>query len=76
MPGCPTPRERAPRATGTPLPRTIGAPATRALREVGITTLEQVAGSPRPSSAALHGVGPIAIDRLREAIAERAGFAD
>ena len=45
--GLPAPRERAPRETGTPLPRNIGAPATRALREVGVTTLEQVAGAQR-----------------------------
>ena len=33
--GLPQPRQRAPRETGTPLPRTIGAPATRALRAIG-----------------------------------------
>lgn len=74
--GLPTPRERAPRLPGTPLPRSIGAPATRALREVGVTTLEQVAGHSAAELAAMHGVGPIAIARLREAMAERGtGFA-
>ena len=34
---------------GTPLPRTIGAPATRALREAGLTSLERSPASPRPS---------------------------
>ncbi len=68
--GLESPRERAPLPTGTPLPR-IGAPATRALRAVGITTLEQVAGMAEAELAALHGVGPIAIDRLREALAAR-----
>lgn len=69
--GLPEPRVRAPRAAGTPLPRTIGAPATRALRELGVTTLEQVAGCSADGLAAIHGVGPIAITRLQEALAER-----
>lgn len=68
--GLATPRERAPLPTGTALPR-IGAPATRALRAVGITTLEQVAAMTEAELAALHGVGPMAIGRLREAMAER-----
>ncbi len=73
--GLPAPRERAPRPEGTPLPR-IGAPATRALRNVGIINLEQVAELGEAELAAMHGVGPIAIDRLREALAERgSGFA-
>ena len=67
--GLPAPRERAPREEGTPLPRTIGAPATRALREVGATTLEKVAAYRADELAAMHGVGPIAITRLREALA-------
>ena len=69
--GLPAPRERAPREEGTPLPRSIGAPATRALREVGVTTLEQVATHTSADLAAMHGVGPMAIGRLREAMAER-----
>ena len=68
----PAPRERAPREPGTPLPRNIGAPATRALREVGLTTLEQVATRSGAQLAAMHGVGPVAITRLREALAEQA----
>ncbi|MBU2695466.1 MULTISPECIES: hypothetical protein [Pimelobacter] len=63
------PRERAPRRTGTPLPRTIGAPATRALRAVDVHTLEAVSGWRRADLAALHGVGPIALDRLAAAMA-------
>ncbi|KRF07765.1 hypothetical protein ASG88_02860 [Nocardioides sp. Soil777] len=68
--GLATPRDRAPLPTGTALPR-IGAPATRALRAVGITTLEQVAALTEAELAALHGVGPMAIGRLQEAMAER-----
>lgn len=64
------PRERAPRRTGTPLPRTIGAPATRALRAVDVHTLEVVATWRRSDLAALHGVGPIALDRLAAALTD------
>jgi hypothetical protein len=61
---------------GTPLPR-IGAPATRALRAEGIWTLEQVRDRSERELASLHGVGPIAIRFLREALAERGWtFAD
>lgn len=70
--GLPTPRVRAPRV-GTPLPRTLGAPATRALRELGVTTLEEAAGYRETDLAAIHGVGPIAITRLREALDEQGG---
>ena len=74
--GLPAPRVRAPRATGTPLPRSIGAPATRALREIGVTTLEQLTAYSAAQLAAMHGVGPIAIARLRETLAEQGtGFA-
>jgi hypothetical protein len=69
--GLPEPRRRAPREDGTPLPRTIGAPATRALREAGVTTLEQLTAYSAVQLAAMHGVGPIAIARLGEALAER-----
>lgn len=65
------PRERAPRPTGTPLPRSIGAPATRALRGVDVTTLDQVRDWTPEALGALHGVGPIAVTRLGEALAER-----
>lgn len=67
------PRERAPRRTGTPLPRTIGAPATRALRAVDVHTLEAVSRWTRADLAALHGVGPIALERLEAELA-RAGL--
>ncbi len=74
--GLPTPRQRVPREQGTLLPRSIGAPATRALRGVGVTTLEQVCGYSETALAAIHGVGPIAITRLRQALAEQGlGFA-
>ncbi len=65
------PRRRAPRPDGTPLPRTIGAPATRALRAHGVHTLEQVAGWTAAELLALHGVGPVAVERLEAALQER-----
>lgn len=68
--GLPTPRQRTARPVGTRLPR-IGPPATRALRALGISTLEQVSELTETELGALHGVGPIAIDRLREALVER-----
>ncbi|KAA1429095.1 hypothetical protein [Nocardioides antri] len=62
------PRERAPRRDGTPLPRTIGAPATRALRAVDVHSLEAASRWTRSDLAALHGVGPIALDQLEAAL--------
>jgi len=53
---------------GTPLPK-VGAPASRALTAAGITSLEDLAGHSAASVAALHGVGPFALGRLREALA-------
>ena len=55
--------------SGTRLPA-IGAPATRALTAAGITTLEAVAAVPEAELAAMHGVGPVALAKLRDALAE------
>jgi len=63
------PRQRAPRRAGTPLPRNIGAPATRALRAVDAHSLEDVSQWTRADLAALHGVGPMALERLEAALA-------
>lgn len=71
--GLAAPRERDPLPVGTRLPK-LGAPATRALRAAGITTLEQVAVLTGAELTAMHGVGPIAVDRLREALSQ-AGLA-
>lgn len=71
------PRQRPPRREGTPLPRSIGAPATRALRAADLHTLEAVSTWRRSDLAALHGVGPMALDRLAAALTERGlAFAD
>jgi hypothetical protein len=48
----------------------IGAPATRALASVGITTLGQVADRSRVELLALHGMGPKAIRLLEEGLDE------
>jgi hypothetical protein len=63
------PRGRPAAPTGTRLPK-IGAPATRALTAAGLTTLEAVAAVPQHELAAMHGVGPVALAKLREALAE------
>jgi hypothetical protein len=64
--GRPVP-EREPAPEGTPLP-SLGAPATRALRAAGLATLESVAAVPEADLLALHGVGPIAVARIRAAL--------
>ena len=46
-------------------------PARRALREVGITHLDQLTRFSEMELLKLHGVGPKAIRLLREALAER-----
>lgn len=48
----------------------IGAPATRALANAGITTLRQVAEHRRSELAALHGMGPKALGILAASLAE------
>jgi hypothetical protein len=63
-------RKRPPRPEGTSLPRSIGAPATAALRREGLVSLESLGSVTESQLAALHGVGPIAIARLHEALAD------
>ncbi|WP_238335692.1 hypothetical protein [Serinicoccus kebangsaanensis] len=69
-------RRRDPRPTGTGLPRSIGAQATRALHAAGVSTVEELAGWTEVDLDGLHGVGPVAVARLREALGELGrGFA-
>ncbi|MBC2115554.1 nuclear transport factor 2 family protein [Listeria booriae] len=49
----------------------IGKPATNALQNIGVTTLEQVAAMDEPTLLKIHGVGPKAIKILREALTEK-----
>ncbi|WP_100444760.1 helix-hairpin-helix domain-containing protein [Glycomyces xiaoerkulensis] len=53
------------------LPKAIGRPATRALANAGITTLDQVAELSDADLGAMHGVGPKAVRILREALENR-----
>jgi hypothetical protein len=53
------------------LPRAIGRPATRALVEAGVTSLDELARFSETELGALHGVGPSAVRILREALASR-----
>lgn len=46
----------------------VGAPATRALHGAGYTTLRELAGVPRTELAALHGMGPKALDIIQAAL--------
>jgi predicted flap endonuclease-1-like 5' DNA nuclease len=55
---------------GTPLPG-IGAPATRALEGIGVTTVEQLAQFTEKELLALHGVGPKAIRLLRPVMEDK-----
>lgn len=52
-------------------PRGLGRPATGALLQAGYTDLPQLAGVPAADLLRLHGVGPKAVDVLREALAAR-----
>ena len=65
-------RTREPAPEGSSWPR-IGAPATRALRAAGYTTLESLDGASESALRALHGFGPIALERLRDGLT-RAGL--
>ncbi len=60
-----------PRDTIGDLPVGIGRPATRALAQAGITTLEAVAQHSAKDLLALHGVGPKAIRVLTDSLGER-----
>ena len=54
---------------GTALPRNIGRPATAALALAGYDRLERLHGVRSKDLLRLHGVGPTAVARLREALA-------
>ncbi|MCB0875513.1 MAG: 50S ribosomal protein L21 [Solirubrobacterales bacterium] len=67
------PKEAAaaePATAGDGLPEGIGKPATRALEEAGLTTLEQVAGRTEAELLALKGIGPKAVEALAGALAD------
>lgn len=49
-------------------PRNIGRPATGALLHAGYTSMASIVGVSRAHLASLHGVGPVALDRLQAAL--------
>ncbi len=53
------------------IPQTLGKPANRALKGAGYLRLEQVAKVSEKELIKLHGVGPKATERLREALFEK-----
>jgi len=52
-------------------PKSIGSPATNALLGAGYTRLEQLTQMTEADIQKLHGVGPKAINILREKLAEK-----
>lgn len=55
----------------TDLPPKLGAPAERALANAGIKNLKQLTKFSEAEIKQLHGVGPNAIGKLRQALAEK-----
>lgn len=52
-------------------PRGVAKPAQRALASAGYTNVDQLASARESDLAALHGMGPKALDILREALKQR-----
>lgn len=57
--------------TQSNIPQNLGKPANRALEGAGYLRLEQVAEVSEKDLMKLHGMGPKAIERLREALFEK-----
>jgi predicted flap endonuclease-1-like 5' DNA nuclease len=57
--------------TDDDLPASLAAPARRALAGAGVTRLSQVQALSQAELAALHGMGPRALERLRQALEQR-----
>ena len=53
----------------TPLPQKFAKPAQRALAVAGIVSLEALCNWTEADLAALHGIGPNVLAKLREALA-------
>jgi len=63
--------------TTSDLPEKLGQPAHRALAGAGIQHLKQLTQFTESEIAKLHGIGPNALGKLREALAARGlGFAE
>ena len=63
-----TPQEQEPLESNLPIK--LARPARRALAQAGISRLEQLTGFTEAQIAALHGIGPNALQQLRQALAE------
>jgi hypothetical protein len=59
------------KTTSNDLPSKLGAPAERALTGAGIKSLKQLTKFTEAEIKQLHGVGPNALGKLRQALAER-----
>lgn len=57
--------------SGHGFPAGLAKPALRALANAGITSLEQIASYSEEELKQLHGIGPNAVQRLRNALQER-----
>lgn len=62
------PKKRSTHRPGTDFPWAVGGPAAKALAAEGITSLAQLAGFSDKEIRALHGVGPKAMQVLRDAL--------
>jgi hypothetical protein len=54
----------------TPFPKGLAQPALRALAGAGYNHLEQLATVPEAEVRELHGIGPNALQKLRDALAD------
>ncbi|MFJ5957974.1 hypothetical protein ACIQC5_18680 [Paenarthrobacter sp. NPDC092416] len=54
----------------TPLPKGLAAPVKRALAHEGIETLEQLAEFGQEQAVKLHGMGPVALAQIEDAMEE------
>jgi hypothetical protein len=61
---------KASKKQGSELPAKLGAPAERALAGAGIKTLKQLTKFSEAEIKQLHGVGPNALGKLRQALAD------
>jgi hypothetical protein len=56
---------------GSDLPAGLSQPAQRALRGAGLTTLDEISRWTTAELGRLHGIGPRAIQTLKDALKER-----
>jgi len=70
-------RRVTPKKQESDLPVKLGAPAERALAGAGIKNLKQLTKFSEAEIKNLHGIGPNALGKLRQALAEKGfSFAD